>query len=273
MSYQRNIPVVLSIAGSDNTGGAGIQADIKTCCAFDVYAATVITGVTAQNSNRIFGVEPVSIEMLNYQIDSIYEVMRPDAVKTGMLPTPEIIEAVAAKLKEYKVTNIVVDPVLVATNGGSLVTAGKDVLHAFRQSLFPLATVVTPNLTEAAEFLGHDVGQFDPNAACCELLECFKSESVLLKGGHSTSGQATDYLYDGNQILEYTTHKISTQNTHGTGCTLSSAIACGLSKGKTLEDSVADAKDYIYKAIESASHIHIMNGPGPLDFMFDKTKN
>jgi len=258
--------IVLSIAGSDNTGGAGIQADIKTCCAFKAYAATVITGVTAQNSRKVFGVEPVSLPMLLEQIDSIFEVMRPDAVKTGMLPSPEIIGAVARKMREYNVKNIVVDPVMVATNGGSLVDPGEETTDMFVNELLPLATIVTPNISEASRFLNKDVSQMDPEIVCKELLNRFKSRSVLLKGGHSDNRSANDYLFDGHSVICFSSPRINTANTHGTGCTLSSAIACALANGKKLDEAVSEAKNFVKDAISSAKDLRIMTGPGPLDF-------
>ena len=258
--------IVLSIAGSDNTGGAGIQADIKTCCAFGIYAATVITGVTAQNSIKVFGVESVSIRMLEQQFDSIFEVMRPDAVKTGMLPSSEIIEVVACKLREYGVSNIIVDPVMVATNGGALVSPGKDIVDAFTEKLLPIATVMTPNISEASRFLNRDTSVMDPETVCRLLKEKTSCMSILLKGGHSHGDVSADYLLDSDKLTCFESHRINTPNTHGTGCTLSSAIACGLAKGETLTTAVSNAKSFIDKAIASAATLHVMNGPGPLDF-------
>ncbi len=260
-------PIVLSIAGSDNTGGAGIQSDIKTCCAYGVYAATVITGVTAQNSKGVYGVEPVSLEILRLQIDSIFEVMRPDAIKTGMLPSPEIISVVAEKIREYDVKKVVVDPVMVATNGGSLVKPGEETLREFKRSLLPLATVVTPNLSEASTFLLEDISSSDPAETCQRLINIFLSHSVLLKGGHSSQDLSIDYLYDGKNLKEYKEKKIKTLNTHGTGCTLSTAIACGLAKGWDIEKAVRKAKRFITKAIRNGSELEIKNGPCPLDFI------
>ncbi len=258
--------IVLSIAGSDNTGGAGIQADLKTCCTFGIYGATVITGVTAQNSRKVFGVEPVSLSMLDDQIDAIFEVMRPDAIKTGMLPSPQIIKRVAEKLREHNVHDIVVDPVMIATNGGTLVASGKETINAFIDYLLPLATVMTPNISEASEFLNTDPSVMDPETACQMLLDKTGSRAVLLKGGHSSGDFATDYLFDRKTFTSFKSQKTDTPNTHGTGCTLSSAIACGLACGKNLAEAVSDAKDFIVRAISSAADLKVMNGPGPLDF-------
>lgn len=259
-------PIVLSIAGSDNTGGAGIQADIKTCCAQGVYAATVITGVTAQNSKGVYGVEPVSLNMLRMQIDSIFEVMRPEAIKTGMLPSPEIISLVAEKIREYELHNVVVDPVMVATSGGTLVKPGEDTMREFKRSLLPLATVVTPNLSEASAFAMEDISDMEPYRACEKLMNIFLSRSVLLKGGHSSEKYSIDYFYDGKHIKEFKEKRIDTQNTHGTGCTLSTAIACGLAKGLDTEKAIREAKKFVTKAIKGGSKLEMMSGPGPLDF-------
>lgn len=260
-------PVVLSIAGSDNTGGAGIQADIKTCCAFRSYAATVITGVTAQNCYGVYGVEPVTMSMLDAQIDSIFQVMTPDAAKTGMLPSPEIITRVAEKMKEYGVINLIVDPVMVATNGGNLVPPGDETVRAFKEMLMPIATLITPNITEASALIGEDVKNADPLETCKRLLDVTQAKAVLLKGGHSDNPDISiDYLYDGMTMTELSSKRIATNNTHGTGCTLSSAIACGLAKGETLLQAVDYAKAFISKAIESAKDLKISEGPGMLDF-------
>ena len=258
-------PIVLTIAGSDNTGGAGIQADIKTCCAFGVYAASAITGVTAQNSCGVYGVEPVSLNLLRLQIDSIFEVMRPDAIKTGMLPSPEIISLVAQKISEYNIQNVVVDPVMVATNGDNLVTPGDETLLEFRNSLLPLATIVTPNLAEASAFMAKDVSEMNPLSICERLLNLFKSKSILLKGGHSSGNRSIDYLFDGFNFYEFNEEKVNTQNLHGTGCVLSSAIACGLAKGQNLLQSVEHGKQFVTNAIKKASRLKIIDGPGPLD--------
>lgn len=260
-------PIVLSIAGSDNTGGAGIQADIKTCCAFRTYAATVIAGVTAQNCYGVYGVEPVSMAMLDAQIDAIFQVMTPNTVKTGMLPSPEIIRRVAEKMQEFGVRNLVIDPVMVATNGGHLVAPGEDTIKAFRESLMPISTLITPNITEASAILGKDVKDADPLQTCREILDATHAKAVLLKGGHSDDPEiAVDYLYDGETLTPFASKRIETENTHGTGCTLSSAIACGLAKELTLKEAVGEAKTFISKAIESAKDLKISKGPGMLDF-------
>lgn len=260
-------PVVISIAGSDNSGGAGIQADIKTCSALGVYAATVITAVTSQNSHHVYGVETISTEMVKSQIDSILETIRPDAIKIGMLPTPEIIEAVADKIKEYGLRNVVVDPVMVATNGDSLTSDGLDMIDAFKTLLFPLADLITPNIPEGLKLMGMESMDY-PKELCKKLYEESNAKGVLLKGGHSEGDESVDYLYDGNELTEFSVKRINSKNTHGTGCTLSSAIASGLAKGMNIRQAVAQAKDFVYNAILNAEHIDVAKGPGPLNFLW-----
>lgn len=263
----RKQPIVLSIAGSDNSGGAGIQADIKTCCAFGVYATTAITGVTSQNSRRVYMVENVSEQLLRSQIDSIFETMTPDAVKTGMLPSARIIAIVAEKMKEYEVKNLVVDPVMVATNGDSLVKGESEIVSEFEDSLLPMARVMTPNLNEAARFVGDGFDRMSPEEACSRLLSLSRAKAVLLKGGHSSREDSTDFLLDGSELTTFTSERIDTTNTHGTGCTLSSAIACGLARGKSLKETVGEAKEFITRAIRGAATLDICRGDnGPLDF-------
>lgn len=261
-------PVVLSIAGSDNTGGAGIQADIKTCCAFGVYAATTITAVTSQNSHHVYSVEVCSPAIIESQIDSIMETIRPDAVKIGMLPTPEIIELVAKKIRQYNIENIVVDPVMVATNGDSLVKGGSDIKEAFINHLFPLATLVTPNIPEAKQLL--DIDSLDSKEICLRLIEKCNIKTVLLKGGHMQDEQTVDILFDGEDYTSFVLPRLNSINTHGTGCTLSSAIASGLAKGKSLKEAVAEAKEFVYNAIYYAENIQVATGPGPLNFLWNK---
>ncbi|MCM1440511.1 MAG: bifunctional hydroxymethylpyrimidine kinase/phosphomethylpyrimidine kinase [Roseburia sp.] len=261
-------PVVLSIAGSDNSGGAGIQADIKTCCALCVYAATTITAVTSQNSNHVYAVDVCSLNIIESQIDSIMETIRPDAVKIGMLPTPEIIRMIAGKLKYYKLNNIVVDPVMVATNGDSLIKGGSKTIDAIIDYLFPLATIVTPNIPEAETLIGS--ASLNIKDTCEKLVKDCNMSAVLLKGGHCEDEKATDLLFDGKEFTTFSQPRIKSINTHGTGCTLSSAIACGLAKKQTLKQAVANAKDFIFNAIRYAEDINVTKGPGPLNFLWYK---
>lgn len=261
-------PVVLSIAGSDNTGGAGIQADIKTCCALGAYAATAITAITSQNSHHVYSVEVCSEPIIESQIDSIMETISPDAVKIGMLPTPDIIKLIAEKIRQYNLKNIVLDPVMVATNGDALIQSGSSVKEAFIDHLFPLATLVTPNIPEAKELLGTDC--LDPKEICLRLSERCNIQAVLLKGGHTQGEQTVDILFDGKDYTSFSHPRLNSINTHGTGCTLSSAIACGLAKNKSLKEAVEEAKEFVYKAIYYAEGINVAKGPGPLNFLWNK---
>lgn len=264
-SGMKKLPIVLTIAGSDNSGGAGIQADIKTCSAFKIYAASVITGITAQNSKHVYGIEPVSMKMLEMQIDSIFEVMAPDAIKIGMLPTSDCISLVSEKLRKYNPKHIVVDPVMVATNGDSLIK-GDGVLKEMKRSLLPLATLVTPNKKEATALLGEPVDRLSPEVASINLKDICCSGAILLKGGDFNGEESIDYLYDGKNLKSFSSKRIDTPNTHGTGCTLSSAIACELAKGNSLVKAVQIAKDYITNAIKKGKEYNIMEGRGPLYF-------
>ncbi len=260
-------PVVLSIAGSDNSGGAGIQADIKTCCALGVYAATAITAVVSENTRHVYDMEVMTKKLVASQIDSILEFIRPDAVKIGMLPTPEIIKTVSDKLKEYNLRNIVVDPVMVATNGDALVDGSDRTVEAFKEYLFPISTLITPNIPEAARLLGITPDQIDLERDVIRLVDDFKLNAALLKGGHSEDDMAMDYLRSGSSTEIFKSKRINSINTHGTGCTLSSAIACGLAKNLSLQQAVTEAKEFVYHAIEQAEGLNIAEGPGPLNFL------
>lgn len=265
-------PVVISIAGSDNTGGAGIQADIKTCSALGVYAGTVITAITAQNSKHVYAVEEVSTEMIKVQIDTILETIRPDAIKIGLLPSPQIIEVVAEKIKEYGLHKVVVDPVMVATNGDALTSSGSDMISAFKTYLFPVTDLITPNIPEALNLLGLERYEDNSMELCKTLRKETGVNAVLLKGGHGIGNDSTDYLSFENEFKEFKIKRINSQNTHGTGCTLSSAIAAGLAKGYTLEQSVSEGKSFVYNAILFADRVNVAAGPGPLNFMWKDLK-
>lgn len=263
-------PVVVSIAGSDNSGGAGIQADIKTCTALGVYSATVVTAITAQNSRHVYAVDSVSVEMVKSQFDAILETIRPDAIKIGMLPSPDIICAVAGKIREYGLKNVVVDPVMVATNGDSLTASGHDMISAFTNELFPLSALITPNIPEARKLLGlNSDNELDSADLCIELYNICNADSVLLKGGHGVGHTSIDYLYNGTQMFDFETERVNSVNTHGTGCTLSSAIAAGLAKGYSLTKAISEGKNFVYNAIKFADSINVAKGPGPLNFMWN----
>lgn len=241
------IPSVLSIAGSDSCGGAGIQADLKTITAFGLYGQTAITALTAQNTFGVQGVFPVDPEFVTRQIDSVFADMRPDAVKIGMVSSPEVVNAIADALAAQGDLQVVVDPVMVATTGASLAQGGA--AAAMVERLFPLADVVTPNLSEAQVLSGIEVETKEDMVRSAEAIAQLTPGAVLLKGGH-LPGTADDLL----RMPDDTCHwffspRVDTPNTHGTGCTLSSAIACGLACGLAVPEAVRQAKDYVYGAI------------------------
>lgn len=256
---------VLSIAGSDSSGGAGIQADIKTITAHRLFAETVITALTAQNTLGVTGVLEATPEFVRLQIDTVFDDIRPDAVKVGMVSSAAIIRAIAEGLRAHEVGRVVVDPVMVSTSGSRLLA--DDALDALKRELLPLASVVTPNIPEA-EILadGRIEGEADmADAARAIAAAC--GSAVLVKGGHGTA-DANDLLVtpDGFELW-LRGERIDTKNTHGTGCTLSSAIACGLAQGLPVEGAVRRAKRYVTGAI--AHDVHLGRGNGPLNHMWE----
>lgn len=252
------IPNVLSIAGSDPSGGAGIQADLKTFAALGVYGMAAITAMTAQNTQGVRGFIAVPPVFLKDQLDAIFEDIDVAAVKIGMLANVEIIEEVAVALERYKPRHIVLDPVMVATSGDSLISA--EAVDAMKARLIPMASVLTPNVPEAEKLLRKSV--LDMEAAAQGLLT-LGSRAVYLKGGH-LKGAATDVLaYDG-VVKVFDSPRIETKNTHGTGCTLSSAMASYLACGFSLEDAAAAAKIYITAAITHADELSVGHGHGPV---------
>lgn len=266
MHGSNSVSTLLTIAGSDNGGGAGIQADIKTCCAFDVYAASVITAVTAQNSNGVRSIVEIPEDSITAQIDTIYEVMRPDSVKIGMLPSTEAVITVARRLKEHGARNIVIDPVLMSSSGTNLTSDIHDSIDAMIEELFPLASVITPNIPEACAISTLPEGT-DAETLARICLSMSGAESILVKGGHTGDDTCIDIFYDGTAFKRYKQHRIETRNTHGTGCVLSSAIACGLAKGFPLLKAVRMAKDFISYAIYEGANLHVMKGNGPVYLM------
>jgi hydroxymethylpyrimidine/phosphomethylpyrimidine kinase len=254
----------LSIAGSDSCGGAGIQADIKTMTMNGVYAMSAITALTAQNTTGVRDIMEASPEFLAEQLDAVFEDIYPDAVKIGMVSSAELIRTIAAKLKEYGAKNIVVDPVMVATSGARLIK--EEAIDTLTKELLPLATVTTPNVPEAEILSGMEINsQADMELAAKKISESFGC-AVLLKGGHSIN-DANDLLYADGQIKWFEGKRIDNPNTHGTGCTLSSAIASNLAKGYSLESSVKRAKDYISGAL--AAMLDLGKGSGPMKHAFD----
>jgi len=256
----------LTIAGSDSGGGAGIQADIKSFSANGVFGMSAITAITAQNTTGVQGYVDVPLEYIAMQIDSVFADIRPDAVKTGMLSNPQTVALVAQKLKEYKADNIVIDPVMIA-KGGSLLLQ-KEAVQNMVGMLFPLATIITPNIPEAEFITGKKiVSSADMQEICLDLND-MGAKCVLLKGGHMGTEEANDLLFDGEKFHTFTSKRIKTHNTHGTGCTLASAIAANLAKGFSVYDAVASAKEYIQGAIEHADELNIGSGHGPLHHFY-----
>jgi len=255
---------VLSIAGSDSSGGAGIQADIKTIQAHHLFAQTAITALTAQNTTGVYGVLDVEPAFVAQQIDVVFEDIRPDAVKIGMVSSPAIVDAIVDALVRNGAANIVVDPVMVATSGSEL--SSNEAVIALREKLIPLATVITPNMPEAEVLFGaHIENAADQEHAAVEIARA-AGVAVLVKGGHGEN-DANDVLArpDG-AVTWFEGERVDTANTHGTGCTLSSAIACGLAVGKPLEEAVKSAKDYITGALSAG--LDLGRGSGPMDHMW-----
>lgn len=256
---------VLSIAGTDSSGGAGVQADIKTITAHRLYAQAVVTALTAQNTTGVYGVEEIDPGFVAQQIDVVFDDIVPDAVKIGMVASPAIIKAIADRLVANKAQHIVVDPVMVATSGSRLIS--EDAIETLKTKLIPLAEIITPNIPEAEVLWGNPIKTpADMEQAGKELTELLQG-AVLIKGGHATN-TANDLLITADGVLHwiYGEH-IDTKNTHGTGCTLSSAIACNLAEGFDSETSVRKAKQYITGALEH--DLHLGKGRGPLNHMWE----
>ncbi|GAO70413.1 bifunctional hydroxymethylpyrimidine kinase/phosphomethylpyrimidine kinase [Comamonas sp. E6] len=258
---------VLSIAGSDSGGGAGIQADLKTCAALGCYGMTAITAITVQNTLGVTGIHGIPLDTVRGQIDAVVQDIGVDAVKIGMLATPDVVGVVADAIRRHGIRNVVLDPVMVATSGDRLIVP--ETAQALVQELFPLATVITPNLDEAALLLGRNIdgiGALD--AAVADLL-AMGAPAVLLKGGHLSGDLVMDVLgRQGQQVGDYLrlqSQRIVTHNGHGTGCTLSSAIASFLAQGLALEAAVTEARRYILGAIEAGAEVYTGQGHGPLN--------
>ena len=250
---------VLTIAGSDSGGGAGIQADLKTMTSFKVYGASVITAVTAQNTLGVQGVEEVSAQFVKQQLDSVCSDLNFEALKTGMLANAEIIAAVVTKLKEYDLPNLVIDPVMVATSGDLLLV--EEAVETLRDQLIPLAKVITPNLNEAKVLLGEELESELELEELAERLYQLGSDYVLVKGGHQKEEVARDLLYDGQEFIEFTAARVDTTDTHGTGCTLSAAIASNLAVGYSVVEAVERSKEFITTAIREGCPVGAGNNP------------
>lgn len=254
----------LSIAGSDSSGGAGIQADLKTMTLNGVFAMSAITALTAQNTTGVRSIEEVSPSFLKNQIDAVFEDIYPDAVKIGMVASSELIMTIAERLKYYNAKNIVADPVMVATSGSALLKT--DAVETLAKEIFPIAAIITPNIPEAEILSSIKIENEKDMIEAAKKIECEYGCAVLVKGGHSIN-DANDILCKKGAIKTFTGKRIDNPNTHGTGCTLSSAIAANLAKGYSVEVSIQRAKDYISGALSAG--LDLGKGSGPMNHAFD----
>ncbi len=263
MSNPGHIPNLVSIAGVDPSGGAGVLADLKTFSALGTYGCGIIAALTAQNTRAVTGIHEVPAEFLRLQIDTLFEDVRIDSVKIGMLASATLVRVVADALRRHRPRYVVLDPVMVAKSGDRLLRA--DAVAALRSELLPLATVLTPNLPEAGDLIGRSVGDSpdDMRSAAAQLKELGPGH-VLIKGGHGSGPQVVDILYDGTRLLQFSTPRLATKNTHGTGCTLSSAIAALLPQRATVAEAVGDAQRYLQGALRAAAELDVGGGHGPL---------
>ena len=271
------IPKVLTIAGSDSGGGAGVQADLKVITALGGYGMSVITAITAQNTLGVTAIQDIDLAVIEAQIDAVLNDIGADSVKIGMLASPEIVQVVAASLRKHGITRIILDPVLRATSGASL--GGDDTAQAMMKELFPIASLVTPNLEEASLLLGRNVTQVADFQSAAEELLALGPQAVLIKGGHldSTHNQLTDYLMWRSieddleiiQVKEFKHLRVNTENTHGTGCSLSAAIATYLADGHDLPHAVGKAIAFVEAGLQAGRFLSIGEGPGPLWPMFE----
>src|SRR5215475_1331041 len=256
-------PAALTIAGSDSSGGAGIQADLKTFAALGVYGASAITALTAQNTMGVRAIHPVPADFVTAQLEAVFSDLDIGAVKIGMVADVAIIEAIAAALKRFAPRAVVLDPVMVATSGDRLLAA--DAVDALRTKLIPLASILTPNLPETAALLDEVVATSEATIeAQGRKLLALGCRAVLIKGGHGQGSESIDTLIDANGVTSLAAPRIATNNTHGTGCSLSSAIAAGLAKGENLATAVGNAKIFINGAITAADRFSVGHGYGPV---------
>lgn len=263
MSPAMTTPVALTIAGSDSSGGAGIQADLKTFAALGVYGASAITALTAQNTRGVTGIHAVPAEFVTAQIDAVFSDLDVGAVKIGMVAQAASIDAIAAALSRWAPRHVVLDPVMVATSGDRLLAS--EAVKALRARLIPLASVITPNLPEAAALLDAPVAanqaEIESQGRRLLALGC---RAVLIKGGHGEGAESVDYLVDADNAVALAAPRLATKNTHGTGCSLSSAVAAGLARGEALEQAVRNAKAWISAAIGAADRFSVGHGHGPI---------
>ena len=258
----------MTIAGSDSGGGAGIQADLKTFAALGCYGMSVITALTAQNTQGVMAVHPTPITFIRAQLEALFEDIGADAVKIGMLHSSKMVEIVAEQLKKYRAKNIVLDPVMTAQSGDAL--SGVDAFEAMKEHLLPLVTVLTPNLPEARLFLNREINNLEDMHQAARDLANLGTRSVLIKGGHLKAHDATDILYIGREdrFVVLQGDRIETRNNHGTGCTLSSAVASFLARGFSLEEASRSAKEYLMGSIRAGAEYEIGQGSGPPHHFF-----
>ncbi len=254
---------VLTIAGSDCSGGAGIQADVKTITAHKMYAMSAITALTAQNTTGVYGIMEATPEFIGHQLDCIFTDIFPDAVKIGMVSSSSIIRVIVGKLKQYGARNIVVDPVMISSSGCKLIS--DEAMKALVTELLPMGTIITPNIPEAEVLGGLAIKDQDGMIRAAQKIAEHFDGAVLVKGGHLVN-DAVDLLYENGNVHWYKSERINNPNTHGTGCTLSSAIACNLAAGHTLDESIRNAKEYLTGAL--AAMLDLGQGIGPLDHLY-----
>ena len=264
-----SVPIVLSIAGSDPSGGAGIQADLKTVSALGAYGMAVITALTAQNTRTVAGVHEAPAGFVALQIDTVFADITPDAVKTGMLASAAIVEVVAAKAAEYSFHNLVVDTVMVAKSGDRLLR--DDAVQAMREKLVPLAHVLTPNLPEAEDLLDRELRDDGDIRWAARELAAMGARNVVIKGGHREGDTVTDVLFDGEAFHDFSGPRIETTSTHGTGCTFASAIATFLARGEPVPAAVGHAKEYLTEALRRAYPVG--GGHGPVNHFWAQWDN
>lgn len=259
---------VLTIAGSDSGGGAGVQADLKTIAAHGCYGMSVITALTAQNTVGVQAIHPVPVEFVRQQLDAVLEDIGADSIKIGMLFSPQLIRVVGERLRYYEAANIVLDPVMVAQSGDTLLK--KEAVDALKSELIPYVDIITPNIPEASVLLGRQLSAIDEMENGAVELSALGCANVLIKGGHLENDICDDMLYLGvvQEKVIFDGKRIETDNNHGTGCTLSSAIAANLALGKTLQEAVSAAKEYITGAISSGASYSIGQGHGPVNHFY-----
>ena len=256
----------LTIAGSDSGGGAGIQADLKTFAALSVFGMSALTAITAQNTQGVLGVYELPPDFVGLQIDAVLGDLGANAVKLGMLSSAPIIEVVADKIRQYNVTRLVVDPVMMAKGGDALLRS--DARAALIERIVPLAYVITPNLPEAETLVGFAVRGLDDMERAARAIHDLGARHVVVKGGHLEETESTDLLFDGQATTLFRAQRIQTRNNHGTGCTFASAIAAGLARGLPVKTAVAEAKDYLTRVLQASAKLTLGHGPhGPMNHM------